>query len=415
MLRPVPFLTLLLACIPSARPVLPAAEPPPLIVISIDGFRWDFLDRPPAVRLRALAVRGARIDRLIPPFPTKTFPSHYTIVTGLYPDHHGIVANAMVDPAIERPFIPSDTLAVSDPRWWGGEPIWVTAIRQGRRAATMFWPGSEAAIGGIRPTYWRRFDARLPNTDRFAQLLAWLDLPPDSAPHLLTLYLNELDFVAHKTGPRSAETDSALGRVDRALGAFLDSLRTRRLDHRVNLLILSDHGLTDSPTDQMIYLDDYFDLASAEIHDWGPVAAIAPRPDRTEAVLHRLQGAHPKLAVYRKAEVPSRFRFGSHPRIAPIVAIAAEGWTITTRTRRPATDLGNHGYDPALESMAALLIGVGPGFRPGSRIASAESVHLYELMARLLGLVPAPNDGRLDSVRALLASPAVSPASAAYR
>jgi predicted AlkP superfamily pyrophosphatase or phosphodiesterase len=385
-----------------AGAALPQPDPPRLIVISIDGFRWDYLDRAPAARLRALAAAGARVDRLIPVFPTKTFPNHYTIVTGLYPEHHGIVANTMVDPAIPRRFVTSDSLAVSDPRWWGGEPIWVTAIKQGRRAATMFWPGSEAPIQGIRPTYWRRFDPRLPNQARFNQLLSWIDLPSDSAPQLITLYLNELDFVAHKAGPDSPATDSALGRLDRLIGGFVDSLSARRLERSTNLMVLGDHGITDSPLDRMIYLDDYLDLGAVEIQDWGPVTAINPRPGREAEVHAHLAGANPHLRVYRKAEISERFHFRAHPRITPIIAVADEGWTITSHQRRPATDLGNHGYDPALPSMAAALIAVGPSFQPGSRLGSVQNVHLYQLMARVLHLTAAPNDGALDSVRVLL-------------
>ena len=375
---------------------------PPLVAISIDGFRWDYLNRPLALRLRQLAATGARVDRLIPAFPTKTFPNHYTIVTGLYPEQHGIVANTMIDPAIPRRFVNSDTAAVSDPAWWGGEPIWVTAIRQGRRAATMFWPGSEAPIRGVRPTYWHRFDPRLPSQQRFNRLLAWLDLPSDSSPQLLTLYLNELDFVAHKAGPDSPQADSALGRVDRLIGGFVDSLGARGLADRINLIVLSDHGITDTPVDRMIYLDDYLDLTLVDIQDWNPVAAIVPHPGRDDEVYARLAGANPHLTVYRKAEVPARFHFRAHPRITPIVAIAEEGWTITSHQRRPATDLGNHGYDNELPSMAAFLVGTGPGFRPGARIPTLLNVHVYEMMAALLRLTPAPNDGHFDSVRALL-------------
>lgn len=393
---------LLVACARPAEQTTAPVTRPKLIVISIDGFRWDYLDRPSAARLRAIAATGVRAERLVPAFPTKTFPNHYTIATGLYPEHHGIVANSMVDSAIGRRFVSSDSAAVGDPRWWGGEPIWVTAIRQGHRAATMFWPGSEAPIGGIRPTYWHRFDPRVPNEERFRQLLAWIDLPRDSAPELLTLYLNELDFVAHRAGPNSAPVDSALARIDHLIGGLVDSLAARGLTNQVNLILLSDHGMTDTPPSQMIYLDDFIDLALVEIPDMNPVAAIDPRPGKEALVYAKLRGAHPRLAVFRKSEIPTRFRFRAHPRITPIVAIADEGWTITTHSRRPATDLGNHGYDPELLSMGALLIATGPAFRHGTTVPPFQSVHLYELMANVLGVTPAPNDGALDSIRSLL-------------
>src|SRR5919112_3028205 len=161
------------------------------MLVSLDGFRPDFLERPAAVRLRDLAAHGVRARWLHPLAPTLTFPNHYTIVTGLYPAHHGIVGNSMRDPAIERPFAIRDTLAVRDPRWWGGEPIWVTAERQGRRTAAFFWPGSEAPIEGRRPTWYRRFDPSVPNRARVDQVLAWLRLPADSAPALVLLYLGD--------------------------------------------------------------------------------------------------------------------------------------------------------------------------------------------------------------------------------
>jgi ectonucleotide pyrophosphatase/phosphodiesterase family protein 5 len=193
-----------------------------------------------------------------------------------------------------------------------------------------------------------------------------------------------------------------LARVDRAIGAFVDSLDARGIRDRLNLIILSDHGITDTPVDRMIYLDDYLDLSLVEIHDWNPVAAIDPRPGRDAEVYAKLKDADPHLSVYRRNEVPARFRFRAHPRITPIVAVAEEGWTITSRTRPPAVDLGNHGYDHELRSMAAFLIGIGPGFAPGARVESLQNVHLYHLMASLLGLRPAPNDGTLDSVWVLL-------------
>ncbi|MFN0177577.1 MAG: ectonucleotide pyrophosphatase/phosphodiesterase [Gemmatimonadales bacterium] len=383
----------------------PSESTPRLVVISIDGFRWDYLERYPTPRLRALAVAGVRAARLVPAFPTKTFPNHYTIATGLYPEHHGIVANSMWDSAIGRRFVNSDTLAVSDPRWWGGEPIWVTAILQGRRAATMFWPGSEAPIKGVYPTSWHRFDAQRPAVVRFNQALAWLDQPRDSAPQLILMYLNEVDFVAHKAGLDSPELAAAVARTDGLIGAFVDSLAARQLTNQVNLIVLSDHGVTPNPPDRMIYLDDYLDLAAAEIHDLNPVAAIEPKPGLGDSVYRALRGAHPHLAVYRKAEIPERFRFRAHPRITSIIAVAGEGWTITTRHRPPYTDVANHGYDPDLESMGALFLAAGPDFRADAVVGPLRSVHLYEVMAHLLRLRPAPNDGSLDSIRAVLARP----------
>ncbi len=393
-------------CSPTTRPpshLSPATERL-LIVISIDGFRPDYLDRPVALRLRAIAASGVRAEKLIPAFPTKTFPNHYTIATGLYPEHHGIVANTMVDSSIGR-FTTTDTIGNRDSRWWGGEPIWVTAIKQGRRAATMYWVGSEVAIQGIRPTYWRPFDPRVSSAARVDQVLEWLSLPAGHAPDLVTLYFNRVDLIGHRRGPDSPAVDSAISEVDAAIGRLVDSLTARGLFDRTNLIIVSDHGMTAISPDRVIYLDDYVSIDPSEIADLAPATAIDPGSGRTDLIYQGLVNAHPHLRVYRRGDVPVRFHFRTSPRIAPILALADDGWTISTRQRwstNPLTDLGNHGYDNGLASMAATFIATGPAFRTGAVVPSFQSIHVYELMAHLMGLRPATNDGALDSVRVVL-------------
>src|SRR3954471_2074766 len=185
----------------AAAPVQqPGPAAPILILVSFDGWRWDYLNRLPAPNLKALAARGVRARSLIPSFPVLTFPNHYTIVTGLYPEHHGVIANTMRDPTIPERFTQSSATA-KDARWWGGEPLWVTAIRQGLRAATMYWPGSEAAIGGVRPPYWRAYDKSLPTLDRVTQALTWLALPAAERPSFVSLYFEEVDTAGHDFGP----------------------------------------------------------------------------------------------------------------------------------------------------------------------------------------------------------------------
>lgn len=398
------------ACAPSRVPSdesLAARRAQRVLLISLDGFRWDYVDRPGAVRLRALAARGVRAERLVPAFPSKTFPNHYTVVTGLTPEHHGIVANAMRDPALGL-FRTGDSLAQWEPRWWGGEPIWVTAERQGRRAASLFWPGSEARIDGVGPTWWTRYRHDLPHADRIARVLEWLALPPDSAPALITLYFSDTDDAGHRFGPAAAETDSAIARVDRAVGALVDGIARLGLTDVVNILIVADHGMAPVRRDRMIVLDTLADLTGVEIVDLNPVAAIAPGAGDEERVYRALRDRHPHLQVFRKGEIPARWHFNAHPRITPIVAVADEGWTIATRAQVARWDSagwqggGTHGYDPALVSMGAVFVAAGPGIAEGRRVPAFRNVHLYPLMAHLLGLRAAPTDGTLDSVRAVL-------------
>jgi predicted AlkP superfamily pyrophosphatase or phosphodiesterase len=395
------FLLAAVAC--AGRPAEPAGRAPALVLISIDGFRADYIERPPAANLRALAGRGVRAEWMTPVFPTKTYPTHYTMVTGLWPEHHGVVGNTMWDPGIGYRFRFSDPTAVADPRWWGGVPIWVTAERRGLRTAALFWPGTEAAIGGVRPTWWRRYDGSVPNGERVRQLLEWLALPPDSAPRLLITYFDVVDRRGHEFGPDAPETDAAIGQVDSAIGALVAGIEARGLGGQVNLVIVSDHGMAVVAKERTIYLDDYLDLSRVEVIDWSPVAALAPRAGGDPEWLHSaLRGRHPRLSVHRRDEVPERYHYREHPRIPPVIAVADDGWEITTRERGSLPHRGNHGYDPALPSMRALFVADGPGFRDGAVVAPFGSVHVYELLCALLGMRPEPNDGALDSVRALL-------------
>jgi predicted AlkP superfamily pyrophosphatase or phosphodiesterase len=404
-------LWLLLACGCAAAgaasrpgPVAPPREA--VLLVSIDGFRADYLERPQARQLRRLATEGVRARWLTSVFPSKTFPNHYSIVTGLYPEHHGIVSNTMLDTAAGRWFRIDDTLAVRDSRWWGGEPIWVTAVKQGRRSATFFWPGSEAAIEGIRPTWWKRYDSRVRNATRVRQVLDWLSAPAEQAPAVVTLYFSDVDHAGHEFGPDAPQTDSAIARVDTAIGRLLAGLDQRGLAARVDLIVVSDHGMAPVSAKRTVFLDDYIDLSDVTIVESSPVAALIPRAGREAEVYRRLRNANPHLTVYRKDETPPRWHYRESPRIPPILAVAEEGWLISTHDRRGArrrsVERGTHGYDPELRSMHALFIARGPVFRRGATVPPFTNVHLYPLMAHILGLRPAPNDGSLDSVRAVL-------------
>lgn len=405
-----PGLLILAALSASAcRSAPPAAGPatatrPLVVVVSLDGFRWDYLGRPSAARLGSLARQGARVERLIPSFPTKTFPNHFTLATGLFPAHHGIVANTMIDPVLGR-FTTADTAGNRQPGWWSGEPIWITARKQGLRSATMFWTGSEVNFNGLRPNLWRPFDVNLSTTARIDQALEWLHLPPNQRPNLLMVYLNRVDVVGHRYGPDHPATDSAIAAVDSAVGRLVDGIASLGLGRRTDLIIVADHGMTSISPDRVIYLDDYLPLQAGEIVDLAPVTGISADSGRVGQIMERLSGAHPHLSVYRRQEMPPRFRFNQGDRITPVVAIADDGWTISTRAQwrtKPLADLGNHGYDHELPVMAAILLGVGPDFRPGVVVPPVQNVHVYSLIAHLLRIRPAPNDGSLDSVRALL-------------
>jgi predicted AlkP superfamily pyrophosphatase or phosphodiesterase len=402
---------LLAACAPRhmAAPVAAAAEPKQsLLLISIDGFRWDYFNRPGAANLRALAARGVRAERMVPSFPSVTFPNHYTIVTGLLPEHHGIISNNMVDSAFGK-FAIGDNPAVRDPRWWGGEPIWNTAELQHERAAPVSWPGSEAPIGGMRPTWWKKFDAKESRADKVREVLALLALRPDSAPRLITQYFPEVDHSGHMFGPDTPQTDSAITQVDSAVGAIVDGIARMHLDGRVNVIVLADHGMAAISPSRVVFIDDYVSLDSVDVIDWGAYALVAPKAGHERYAYDRLHGANPHLTVYRKTDIPARFHYDSNPRIPAIVALADEGWTVSSHARYDRNPSraggGEHGYDNTLPGMGALFIASGPAFKSGLVVKPFQNIHVYDLMAHILGLRPAPNDGSLDSTSAMLKVP----------
>lgn len=377
---------------------------PILLLVSIDGFRHDYLERYRPPNLQRLARQGVRAGGLVPVFPSKTFPNHYTLVTGLWPEHHGIVTNTFYDPEWDEWFSRSRGSGLTDGKWWGGQPIWVAAARQGVKSATCFWPGSEAEIDGARPSYWRAYDTRMPGAQRVDQVLEWLDLPDAERPRFITLYFGQLDHTGHRTGPDSTETAKTVQRVDRYLGQLLQGLEERDLLGRVDLIVVSDHGMTAASPDRVIYLEDYIDLRRVLVVRGTPLAMLFPRGDDEDVLYAALRDAHPHLSVYRRDETPQAWHYRSNRRIAPLIAVADEGWHVSDRRSEDGFDFGGgaHGYDPGLRSMHGLFVAHGPAFKRGVTVPEVHAIDLYALMTEILGLQPAPHDGDLENLRPLL-------------
>ena len=393
----VPVTLLLLGFAPAAAP-----NPPALILISIDGYRADYLDKGHSPVLASLADHGVRARGLRPVFPSITYPNHYTIVTGLYPSHHGIVANNFIDPALSLRFGMSAESA-KDPRWWGGEPIWVTAIRQGRRAMAMFWPGSEFEIGGVRPTAFRPYDGSVPNADRVAQVLTWLALPEERRPSFVSVYFNDVDHVGHVSGPESREVLEAAAALDANLGQLVEGIGRLGLTDRTTVVVVSDHGMSQLSYDRMIYLDDALDMSTVDLTEEHGSLGIWPRTMSVDALYRHLHGRYAPLTVYKREDLPPSLHYTGNPRIPPIVGILEDGWFLTTYEREArATELhfGAHGFPPSYPSMGALFVAAGPRVRSGLLVESFENIHLYDFMCRVLNLKPARNDGNPKTVRA---------------
>lgn len=391
---------------------------PTVILISLDGFRAAYLEKYEPPNLRSLAREGVQAKWMTPAFPSKTFPNHYTIATGLYPQNHGIVENNVFDKATKTMFTMSNREEVQNGRWWLGEPIWITAEKQGQKSAPYFWPGSEAEIEGTRPTYWKPYDGKIPNDNRVDMILSWLDLPLIDRPTFLTLYFSDVDNAGHDFSPDSTETRNAVLKVDKDLGRLIDGLKAQGLFEQVNLIVVSDHGMAPQDPNNTIILDELFDTNLAEKIIWtNEIVSIFPSEGKEDAIYRALKAKLPPQAtVYRKAEVPPRYHYSNSPRIAPLLVLPAEGWTLMTRTKfeeekakgRRNGLRGGHGYDNELASMRAIFIAHGAAFRKGSIIEPFENIQVYNLIARILGLKPAPNDGNDTLVNAALVNVSVS-------
>jgi predicted AlkP superfamily pyrophosphatase or phosphodiesterase len=397
----------------TARPAPSAARDatdigPTLILVSFDGWRSDYVRRYSAPNLERLIKRGASAP-LVPSFPSKTFPNHYTLVTGLYPGHHGIVANSILDPPTGRRLTMSNRVEVQSALWWGGEPLWVAVERSGRAAAAVFWPGSEAPILGVRPRYWLPYDEEMPGEARVDRALELLDRPAAERPGFVMLYFSDVDTAGHRSGPRSQEVRDAVARVDGHLGRLISGLARRGTLERVDVVVVSDHGMAETMPDRVVVLDDGL-LEGMDVVDLNPTLGVFPRAG-TEAQAYRaLAGAHRRLRVFRREETPAHWRFREHPRVPPIVGVADEGWQVMRRStwetlgsRGLLRRAGAHGYDPQrAKSMRGLFVAAGPSFRPGRALPAFENVNVYNALAAALGVEPAPNDGDPGVAMALL-------------
>lgn len=400
-------LALLAGCsAPVTMSPAPASDARPYVVlVSLDAFRHDYIDRlhPPA--LERLAERGVRAEALIPSFPSKTFPNHYTIVTGLYPGHHGIVGNAFFDPARGAWYRNNDALAVRDGSWYGGEPIWATAERNGVRSATYFWPGSEATIGGVRPSITMPYDGGTPDARRVDEVAHWLRRDPASRPHLVLLYMSDVDDTTHRYGPDAPNTASAVTNVDRALGRLLDSVAAMPIRDSVNVVVVSDHGMAAVSAERVMPVFDALlragiDTAGIRASDNGPTMSLWFGGDSARLARARaaLPAALPHADVYPRDSVPARLHMAGNPRAGDLLLVA---WPGNLLFRRRVTDMslagGAHGFDPAWEDMQGIFVAAGPNVRRAGVIPAFENVNVYPFIAALLRLQRVPAvDGTLD-------------------
>ena len=380
-----------------------------VILLSLDAFRYDYLDKYAPRTLNKLAKEGVRAQWMIPSFPTKTFPNHYAIATGLYPEHNGIVENNIWDFGVT--FTMSKREEVQNPRWWLGEPIWVTAEKQGQKAAAYFFPGTETEIKGSRPTFWKQYDGKVPNTERVDTVLSWFDLPQAERPTIFTMYFSDVDDAGHAASPDSDDVRNAVAKVDGEIKRLVDGLKARKIYKKVNLIIVADHGMATVDQRNAIVMDDVLDYKMLERDPLttGEIWQIFPKEGQLENVMTSL-GKLLHTTCWRKSDIPARLNYQDGSRIAPVVCSSDLGWVMTTRSRNEANKKrddylklkGAHGYDNKYQEMQATFIGHGEAFKKNKVVEPFANIEVYNIMCKILGLTPAKNDGNLDHVRGML-------------
>lgn len=375
----------------------------PVILVSIDGMRPDYLGKGYTPNLDALARGGVVAKGMRPSFPTKTFPNHYTLVTGLRPDRHGIVGNTMLDPAMPGAiFYPANADAVTDRRWWdGAEPVWVTAEKRGIRTAVLFWPGSEADIGGVRPSHWLRYDDSLSPADRVATMLGWFDSAADAAPGFLALYFDQVDSAGHDFGPHAPETARAAAAVDTAIGQLRAGLAERGMAS--NIVVVSDHGLAETAPDRVVRVEDIAPAGTYRLIASGPYAGFDPLPGHEAALADALLRRHDHVRCRRKDELPARLHYGRHRRVPAFICLVDSGWELNPAGTDPKR--GNHGWDNSDPEMMAMFLANGPDFARGRKLGVVDNVDVHPLLLKLLGLEGAPGDGSLAPFAPVLRGP----------
>ncbi len=392
---------LLLIALLACSTMLPAQSTKPYVVmLSMDGFRWDYPDHCPTPNLDRIAANGVKAH-IQPSFPSKTFPNHYTMATGLYPDHHGIVQNSFYDPETGRRYRISDRTAVEDASFYGGEPVWVTAEKNGVTAASFFWVGSEAPVKGIQPTYWKKYDHGFPFEQRIDTVIHWLSLPEDLRPHLIMWYMDEPDGIGHNEGPDSQATYDMVMYLDSLVGVFMDKLSALPHAREINVIVTSDHGMCPNSPDKTVRLKDFIDPEwFGEVEGYNPNYTFQVKDEFRETAWNALQGI-PNVTVWKHGQVPERLNYGRNPRTLDFILVADSAWQVLY-SEKHTRSAGAHGYDIDNTDMHAIFYATGPAFREKYVHPTFQNIHLYPLICEILGIAPAPVDGHIDVVRGML-------------
>lgn len=372
-----------------------------VVMLSVDGFRWDYADKVATPNLDKIARMGVKAESLKASFPTKTFPNHYSMATGLYPDHHGIVLNSFFDPPTGRHYSIFDREAVEDGYFYGGEPIWVTAENQGVISGSYFWVGSEAEIKGVRPTYWKKYEHKFPYKQRIDSVISWLQKPDEIRPHLVLWYFDEPDHTGHVFGPDSQELEDKIIELDFLIGYFIAEIEKLPIADKINVIVTSDHGMANISDERRVALEDNLTMEwVAEMQGYNPNYNIKVKDGYIDSIYNQLEKIE-HISFWKSEMVPERFHYGSNDRTLDFVVVADSSWSLVPSLEK-SVGFGAHGYDNNNKDMHAIFHAYGPAFKENYTSPSFNNVDIYPLIAQILNLKPAEVDGSLDNVKGLL-------------
>ncbi|MEZ0182610.1 ectonucleotide pyrophosphatase/phosphodiesterase [Flavobacterium oncorhynchi] len=369
-----------------------------VVLVSMDGFRWDYAKQFKLQNLKQIASEGVHAKSMKPSYPSKTFPNHYSIVTGLYPDHHGIINNVFYDAALNESFSLSSD-AKTDSRYYGGNPIWNLAEQQGVKTASFFWPGSD--IDKRNPSYFKKYDSKIPYGARIDTVLKWLQLPEKQRPHLVTLYFDEPDHTGHNFGPLSTETKKAVIKMDSIMGALSRRLDQLEIGKKINLIIVSDHGMASISNDKKVTVLDYLKP------EWlgykavvNPIMSLQAKAGCQDSIAKALKKV-PHIKFWKSTEVPKRLHYGTNPRVHDFVIEAKKGYSLVSKESQNIKG-GTHGYDNNEKDMHAIFYAKGPAFKVDKTVKTFQNVSVYPLIAHILGLQIGEIDGKFSDVKSML-------------
>lgn len=372
------------------------------LILSLDGFRWDYPEKTHTPTLNQIAKEGVKAVSLIPSFPTKTFPNHYTIATGLYPDNHGIVNNSFYDPAFDKAYSMSDKKERFNPAFYGGEPIWITAQNQGLITASFFWVGTDVGIMGKHPDEWKMYDGSVPFIDRIDTIVKWLSRAPENRPRLILAYYEEPDGAGHDYGPDDPRTLDVVYEIDSLTGVLYSRLKNLPNGNCINFIVVSDHGMGSVSSDKNIVLADYLPKSwPVRIEGSNPFFNLYMDSLWIDSAYNSLKTVK-NIKVWKPEEVPVYLNYGKNQRAGNIIIVADSGWSVSLKKPMKMSYGGTHGYDITNSDMHGIFYASGPDFKKAYIHPSFQNTDIYSLLSEILGITPAETDGNLGNVIEML-------------